>query len=120
MGIAVPNGTAVFLNLSRTAYVQATALAQDSSRTKSRGKETVFADTSDGISWTEHMAASVVFGFTALEAFSNEMIPEDFVWFEASAHDLHFDEPERSVDEMRRIAREVLDRGASEREEGSP
>ena len=80
LGLAVPNGTAVFLNLSRTAYKQAAALLDNKDKLKVRGQQTVFAESGEGINWTEHMAASVIFAFTALEAFANEMIPEDYVW----------------------------------------
>lgn len=82
LGIAVPNGTAIFLNLSRIAYTHATAMLHDSTKHKSRGRETVFTESGYGIDWTEQMAASVIFAFTALEAFANEMIPEDLVWRE--------------------------------------
>ena len=80
LGLAVPNGTAVFVNLSRTAYKQAESLLKDTSKQKARGNQTVFADDGDGINWTEAMVASVIFAFTALEAFANEMIPEDYIW----------------------------------------
>ena len=84
LGLAVPNGTAIFLNLSRRAYKQAAALLRDESKHKVRGHQTVFADSGDGINWTEDMAASVIFAFTALGAFANEMIPEDYVWLYAT------------------------------------
>jgi len=80
LGIAVPNGTAIFLNLARTCYLQAAAMLKDSGRHRSRGNEIVFGESSDGIDWTEQMAASVILAFTALEAFANEMIPEDHIW----------------------------------------
>lgn len=80
LGLAVPNGTAIFLNLSRRAYKQAAVLLRDESKHKVHGHQTVFADSGDSINWTEDMAASVIFAFTALEAFANEMIPKDYVW----------------------------------------
>lgn len=86
LGLAVPNGTAIFLSLSQTAHKQAAVLLNDRSKHKIRGDQTVFADDSDGIDWTEAMAASVIFAFTALEAFANEMIPEGHVWQSSENH----------------------------------
>jgi hypothetical protein len=80
LGLPVPNGTAVFLSLSRTAYHQATVLLNDKGRLATRGTENVFLNDADGIMWTEDMAAAVVFAVTALEAFANEMIPENHIW----------------------------------------
>jgi hypothetical protein len=80
LGLPVPNGTAVFLNLSGTAYHQATALLNDRERLSTRGSNSVFLKDADGITWTENMAAAVVFAVSALEAFANETIPEDYIW----------------------------------------
>ncbi|MCX6096763.1 MAG: hypothetical protein NT125_08690 [Candidatus Bipolaricaulota bacterium] len=80
LGLPVPNGTAVFLSLSRTAYHQATVLLNDKGRLGTRGAESVFLNNADGITWTENMAAAVVFAVTALEAFANEMIPKNHIW----------------------------------------
>ncbi|MBD1862183.1 MULTISPECIES: hypothetical protein [Trichocoleus] len=72
----IPNATALFLNLSRRHYEAARVAAQ----TFSSGPDSHFLADEDVFSYLEEIMASVVFAYTALEAFANEEIPDDFVY----------------------------------------
>ncbi len=71
----IPNATALFFNLSNRHYKSARVTSQRFSSSpdlQSLTDEDIF-------SYLEDVMASVVFAYTALEAFANEEIPDDFV-----------------------------------------
>lgn len=72
----IPNATALFLNLSKRHYESARVTAQ----TFSSGSDLQSLTDADIFSYLEDVMASVVFAYTALEAFANEEIPDDFVY----------------------------------------
>lgn len=75
VGFSIPNATALFLNLSKRHHKLANVTAQAfSSDPKSQSLTDV-----DIFSYLEDVMASVVFAYSALEAFANEEIPDDFV-----------------------------------------
>jgi len=80
LSLAVPNAVALFLNLSREAFNRSSKLLGDEDRLDTKGKVTIFLEPRDAIDWIEGRVASVVFACAALEAFANEMLPEDFVF----------------------------------------
>ena len=72
--VVVPNGTAILLNASRIAWQQAERI-----RAENKIDETGrFSSEKDSIDYQENVAIAVITAFTGVEAFINEMIPEDF------------------------------------------
>ncbi|MBD2101600.1 hypothetical protein [Leptolyngbya sp. FACHB-261] len=71
----IPNATALFFNLSKRHYESARVTSQ----TFSSGPDSHSLPDEDIFSYLEDVMASVVFAYTALEAFANEEIPDDFV-----------------------------------------
>lgn len=72
--VVVPNGTAILLNASGNAWQQAERI-----RAENKIDETGrFISEKDSIDYQENVAIAVITAFTGLEAFINEMIPEDF------------------------------------------
>ena len=71
--VVVPNGTAILLSASRKAWQQAIHI-----RTKNNVDETgEFLTVQDSIDYQENVVIAVITAFAGLEAFINEMIPED-------------------------------------------
>lgn len=71
--VVVPNGTAILLSASNKAWQQAKHI-----RTKNNIDETgKFLTVQDSMDYQENVVIAVITAFSALEAFINEMIPED-------------------------------------------
>lgn len=80
IGVPVPNATASCLNISHNCWVKAKELRENSNIDKSIKKQVAFNQESDAINYLELMMQSIIFAFTALEAFVNEIIPDDYVY----------------------------------------
>lgn len=78
VSIALPNATALCLSSSRRAWGEAKKIRKDSNIDSPIKKEVTFKSRSDSFDYLERVMESVVMGFTALEAFVNENIPDDF------------------------------------------
>ena len=76
IAFSIPNATALFLNLSRRYYESASMIAQ----TFSAGSKLQSLQDVDVFSYLENIMASIAFAYTALEAFANEEIPDDYVY----------------------------------------
>ena len=76
--VPVPNATAIFLNASARSYNEAKKLRKNSNIDSSIKKQVQFESDSASFDYIERMIESVIMAFTALEAFANEMIPDDF------------------------------------------
>lgn len=77
---ALPNATALFLNASRRSWEEAKSIRQRSKIDHSIKSEVTFATRSESFNYLERVMESVVMAHTALEAFVNEKIPDDFLY----------------------------------------
>ena len=75
IAFSIPNATALFLNLSKRHYDDAVAVSQDFPASPSAKP----LDDKAAFAYVENILASVVFSYTALEAFANEEIPDDYI-----------------------------------------
>lgn len=78
--ITLPNATALFLSASRRSWESARSIREHSKIDRSIKSEVAFDTTSDSFDYLEQVMESIVMAFTALEAFVNELIPDDFVY----------------------------------------
>ena len=78
LSIALPNATAICINSSRRAWEESQKIRKCSKIDSSIKREITFNTTSDSFDYIEKVMESVVMGFTALEAFANENIPENY------------------------------------------
>lgn len=78
--IPLPNATALLLNSSAIAFTSARAIREASGIDKSLQTDVSFQSDKGAFDYIERMIEAVVLAFTALEAFVNETIPEDFVY----------------------------------------
>jgi len=76
--IALPNATALCLNISRRSWAQAKDLRKNAKIDSSLKSEVGFKCHSDAFDYIERVMESVVMAFTALEAFANEVVPEEY------------------------------------------
>lgn len=76
--LPIPNATAICLNISKKTWLQARAIRNNSCLDATIKKEVSFLSDSDAINYLELMMQSIVFAFTALEAFVNENIPSGY------------------------------------------
>lgn len=79
--VAIPNASSLFLNLSRDFHDEA-AKCMRACLAEERAMEPL--SDAPAFSFFENMMGSVVFACTALEAFVNESVPDDFVYVEKS------------------------------------
>ncbi|VBT21801.1 Uncharacterised protein [Burkholderia pseudomallei] len=75
--LSVPNATALFLSSSHRAYTEAAALMKKSKIASASGPNVAWTD-DDAFTWLEHMMTSIISAYTAVEAFVNQSIPDDF------------------------------------------
>lgn len=78
--IPLPNATALLLNSSANAFAVACAIRNLSKIDNSIRSQVSFHTDKEAFDYLERMIEAVVLAFTALEAFVNESIPEDFVY----------------------------------------
>ncbi len=80
IGIPMPNATAMFLNISSKSYQQANKIISDKSKIKHADGNLSFISDTDAIDFIENLCAAVVFAFSSLETYANEVIPDDYIF----------------------------------------
>lgn len=78
--IPLPNATALLLDSSANAFAAARVIRNSSNIDNHLLTQVSFHSDKDVFDYLERMIESIVLAFTALEAFVNESIPEDFVY----------------------------------------
>ena len=76
--IPIPNATASCLNISKCAWDESRRLRKNAKLDSSLKQEVSFRTEEEAIDYIEALMQSIVFAFTALEAFVNEFIPHDY------------------------------------------
>lgn len=77
--IPIPNATALMLDSSAKAYKLAQHIREKSGVDKTLNKQVSFLSDGEAIDYLGYMIESILLAFTAIEAFSNELIPDDYV-----------------------------------------
>lgn len=77
LALSLPNATAMFLNTSRVLFMRSEELLNDEQKQDTKGGVTILKRDGDAFDLIESRATSVVCAFIALEAFANEMVPDD-------------------------------------------
>lgn len=78
--VPLPNATAAMLNASANAYENARTLRAASGIDKTLKNDVSFHSESEALDYMERMIEAIVLAFSAVEAFTNETIPADFVY----------------------------------------
>lgn len=76
--VPVPNATAMMLNSSQRAYREAAVLRRKNKIDEKHSQKSAFKSNKEAIDYLELVIESVITAHIALEAFANEIIPEDF------------------------------------------
>lgn len=76
--IAVPNATALFLNVSARSWKEAKAIRKRNGIDSTIKRDSKFSSYSETFDYLERVIESVIMAFSGLEAFVNEMIPDDY------------------------------------------
>jgi hypothetical protein len=116
LNIPVPNATAICLKISHQRYNEAREIRENSRIDKSLKKTVTFNSDSDAICYIELMFESIIMAFTALEAFANEYIPEDYEIWEKKKNDIILEKKDKkdierfssTMDKFHRILPDVL------------
>lgn len=74
----VPNGSAILLSASRKSYLRAKELRKKNNIDSSIKKNAEFVTESEAFDFIEDTIQSIILAFSAIEAFANEVIPEDY------------------------------------------
>lgn len=86
--IPLPNATASMLNAAAKAYESARSLRLGGEIDKTLKSEVSFKSEKDAIDYIERMIESIVLAYSAIEAFANESIPNDFVYARHNKSDI--------------------------------
>jgi hypothetical protein len=78
LSIALPNATALCLSSSRRSWTKARKIRKNSNIDGSIKSEVSFSSIEESFDHIESVMESIVMAFTALEAFVNENIPDDY------------------------------------------
>lgn len=78
--IPLPNATALLLNASASAFRNARSIRDLNGIDTSLQPDVTFRSDKEAFDYVERMIEAIVLAFTALEAFVNETIPEDYVY----------------------------------------
>jgi len=78
LAIALPNATALCLNMSKRSWAEAREIRIKAKIDSSLKSEVGFDSHSEAFDYIERVMESIVMAFTALEAFVNEIIPDDY------------------------------------------
>ena len=78
LSIALPNATALCLNISKRSWNEAREIRKASKIDSSLKSDVGFESHSNAFDYVERVMESVVMAFTALEAFVNEIIPDEY------------------------------------------
>lgn len=76
--IAVPNATALFLNASARSWKESRAIRTRNGIDGVVKRDKEFSSQSEAFDYLESVIESVIMAFSGLEAFVNEMIPDDY------------------------------------------
>lgn len=76
--IPVPNGSAILLSASKKSHSRAKELRAKSKIDSSIKKEVEFISESEAFDFLEDTIQSIILAFSAIEAFANEVIPDNF------------------------------------------
>lgn len=78
--VPVPNATAMMLNSSQRAFRKASVIRRTSRIDDKQNNRYEFKSNKDAIDHLELVMESVITAHIAIEAFANEIIPEDFIY----------------------------------------
>jgi hypothetical protein len=78
VSIVLPNATALCLSSSKRSWNDAQRIRKISNIDGSIKQEVEFSTTADSFDYIERVMESIIMAFTALEAFVNENIPDDY------------------------------------------
>jgi hypothetical protein len=78
--IPLPNATALLLSASARAYTAARLLREESEIDKSLYSQVAFGSDEQVFDYIERMMEAAILAFTAIEAFVNEVIPDDYMY----------------------------------------
>lgn len=78
--LSVPNATALFLSSSHRAYAEAATLMKKNKIANAPRPVVTFGNDDDAFAWLEHMMTAIISAYTAIEAFVNQSIPDDFIF----------------------------------------
>ncbi|WP_414675954.1 hypothetical protein [Limnobacter sp.] len=76
--VPVPNGSAILLSASEKAHHRAKSIRTKNKIDTSLKKEIEFSTESEAFDYLEDTIQSIVLAYSAIEAFANEMIPDDY------------------------------------------
>lgn len=76
----IPNATALFLNISHRHYNDARTVLEVSGIRKGAREAVMFTTDAEAFHYLECFMTSVIAAYTAVEAFANEAIPDDYVY----------------------------------------
>ena len=79
--IAVPNATALFLNMSARSWKEAGEIRERNEIDNPTEKKVEFSGNSEAFDYIERVIESVIMAFSGLEAFVNEMVPDDYCYY---------------------------------------
>ena len=79
--IAVPNATALFLNISARAWNEAKEIRERNGIDDPTAEDVEFSEDSKAFDSIERVIEAVTMAFSGLEAFVNELIPEDYRYY---------------------------------------
>ncbi len=79
--IAVPNATALFLNISARSWNEAGEIRERNGIDNPTELDVEFSGDGEAFDYIERVIESVIMAFSGLEAFVNEMIPDDYRYY---------------------------------------
>jgi len=81
VGFGLPSAPALYLNVARGAHLRRAAIDVESVFVAHPPPQGTWPEIHSTLfDYFEHFACEVIFSFTALEAFANEVVPSDFVY----------------------------------------
>ncbi|WP_460102290.1 hypothetical protein [Pseudomonas sp. H1_D04] len=86
--IPLPNASALLLNSAAIAFIAARGIRERSGIDKTHNREVSFSTDGEAFDFIERMIESIVLAFTAVEAFVNEAIPEDYIYAHHNRSDI--------------------------------
>ena len=78
--IAVPNATALFLKASARSWKEAKEIRERNGIDSVSRRDREFSSQSEAFDYLERVIESIIMAFSGLEAFVNEMIPDDYLY----------------------------------------
>lgn len=96
LSIPLPNATALLLNASAVAFMAARSIREVNEIDKSLKTSVTFQSDKEAFDYVERMIESIILAFTAVEAFVNETIPEDFIYLHHSRSEVVLESSNKS------------------------